>query len=324
MFRRLATAAAAAVLLTGAASAPARAQVAQLPAPVAEQAARNVAVTTEVNARVAELVTSLDQSGVAQATSMESYVAAIDGMAPQLTAARRELAGMQARLRALPELGGESGPVQLRSIDRVVDDSINFVRRVDAMLAAFPEVADGFRSNDPVKAERALGVLSSATMTLVDGQALMMRGRASLIGSDRSDYAHAEGIACLYDGLAAVMRLKLEIIEPPAAADLMQTARTCVKDQVQSGRAALVRESANRSPRPAARALEERMAEISERIFAKMDEGGDLLDDTQAVIKAGAPTDRLDVQIERFTVFERELSALGDEQGRNLIARSPG
>ena len=324
MFKRLATAAATAVLLAGGAAAPALAQVALLPVAQAEQGARNIAVATEVNGRVSQLIASLDQSEIERATSVESYIAAIDGMAPQLNSARRELAEMRSRLRALPKVGGENGPVQLRAMDQIIEDSVLFVQRVDGMLAAYPEVADGFRSNDRAKAERALGVLAGATMTLVDGQALMMRGRASLVGSDRSDYAHAEGIACLYDGMAAVMRLKLRLIEPPAAAEIVRTARTCVGDQVRSGRAALVREAANPSPRPTARALEVRLAEISGRVFTKMEEGGNLLEESLEVIKAGAGEDQVDAQMDRFIQFEMELSALGAEQGRSLIGPTPG
>ena len=324
MFKRLATAAAAAMLLAGAPVTAVNAQVVQVPAAQAEQGARNIAIATAINARAAQLVSSLDQSGIERATSVEGYVAAIDGMAPQLTAARRDLAAMRAELRALPSVGGSDGPVQLRVIDHNVADSIAFLERIDGMLAAYPEVADAFRSNDRARAERALGTLAGATMTLVDGQALMMRGRASLIGSDRSDYAHAEGIACLYDGMAAMMRLRLVLVEPEAAAQTMDTARACVEQQIHSGRAALARESAVHSARPSARDLEIRLAEISGRIFDKMAEGGDILRDGAATIRAGSGEAELNRQLDRFILFERELSALGDEQGRSLIARSPG
>lgn len=324
MIRRLATAAAAAMLLAAAPGATAGAQVAQLPVAQAEQGAKNIALATQVNARAAQLVAALDQTGIAQAASVEEYVAALDGMAPQIAAARRELARMHAELRALPRVGGEDAPVQLRAIDHIIDDSGEFLQRIDGMLAAYSDVADGFRGNDRGKAERALATLAGATMTLVDGQALMLRGRATLVGSDRSDYAHAEGLACLYDGMAVLMRLRLQFIEPAAAADTLRTARVCVADQVELGRAALLRESADRSANPTARALEVRLAEISDRIFAKIEEGGGLLEESLTVIKDGAAEEAVEAQLARFIQFEVEVAALGEEQGRSLIARSPG
>ena len=322
MFNRLSAAAAAAMLLTAAPLAAAHAQVVQVPAAQAEQGARNIARATAINARAAQLISSLDQSAIERATSVEAYAAAIDGMAPQLTSARRELASMRAELRALPSVGGSDGPVQLRVIDHNVADSAAFLERIDGMLAAYPEVADAFRSNDRARAERALATLADATMTLVDGQALMMRGRASLIGSDRSDYAHAEGIACLYDGMAAMMRLRMALVEPEAAARTIDTAQTCVEQHIQSGRAALARDGAVHSTRPSARDLEIRLAEISGRIFDKMAEGGDILRDSAATVRSGAGEAELNQELDRFVRFERELSALGDEQGRNLVARS--
>ena len=321
MLKRLATAAVAAVLL---AAGPVAAQVAQLPAALAEQGSRNIAVASRINARASELAASLDQRAVERATSVEAHVAAVDGMAPQLTAARRELAAMHAELRTLPVLGGTDGPVQLRVIDHAIADSVAFLQRIDDMLAAYPEVADGFRSNDSGRAERGLATLAAATTTLVDGQALMMRSRAALLGSDRSDYAHAEGIACLYDGMAAILRLQLGLVESGPAAAAIQTAEVCVQQQIASGRAALVRESESRSDDPVARALEVRLAEISIRIFDKMAEGGDILGDVVAVVRTGSAGAELAAQMDRFIQFERDLSALGDEQGRALIARTPG
>lgn len=302
----------------------AQAQVVQLPASSAEQAARNIAVASEVGTRASQLVTSIDQTEIMQATSVDSYVVAIDRLAPEISSARRELAEMGTRLRALPRVGGDDGPVQLRSVDHIIDDTADFLQRVDAMLAGYAEVADGFRSNDQLRAERALKTLSGATMTLIDGQALMMRGRATLVGSDRSDYAHAEGIACLYEGFAAVMRAHLELIGPDEASDRIEAARACMDQQVQSGRAALARERANPSSVPEARALEVRLAGISERVFVKMAEGRDVLGAALVIVRADGPGDALSAEIERFIQFEQELAALGQEQARNITNRSPG
>ena len=324
LFKHPVTAVLAAVLLAAAPSSAARAQVAQLPASSAEQAARNVAFASELSARASRLVTSIDQTEVLQATSVESYVAAIDGLSPEINRARGELLTMRDQLRALPRVGGEDAPVQLRAVDRIIEDTAGFLQRIDAMLAAYAEVAEGFRGDDRARAQRALDTLSGATMTLVDGQALMLRGRATLVGSDRSDYAHAEGIACLYDGFAAVMRVRLELIQPDEATDKIEAAGICVDRQVEFGRAALARERANPSRIPAARALEVRLAEISERIFSKMEEGNGVMNEVLAVLRAGGSEGDMTAQMDRFIVFERELAALGQEQARNLISRSPG
>ena len=69
--------------------------------------------------------------------------------------------------------------------------------------------------------------------------------------------------------------------------------------------------------------MEIRLADISGRIFDKMAEGGDLLRDSAAAVGAGAQEAELDGLMERFILYEQELSALGEEQGRNLIARVP-
>lgn len=324
MFRRLATVAVAAVFLVVSPAPAALAQVTQIPASSAQQAARNIEVATQVSSRAARLVTSIDQTEVTQATTVEAYVAAIDRLAPEISRARGELTAMRAQLRALPRVGGNDGPVQLRSVDHIIDDTGDFLQRVDTMLGGYAEVADGFRSNDRQRAERALKTLSGATMTLIDGQALMMRGRATLVGSDRSDYAHAEGIACLYDGFAAVMRARLDLIRPDEAETRIEAARVCMDQQIGNGRAALARERAATSSVPAVRELEVRLAEISARVFVKMEEGRDVLGEAILVVRSGGSGDRLVPPIERFVAFERELSALGAEQARNLTSRSPG
>jgi hypothetical protein len=324
MFRSLLMAAAAALFLCVSSASPARAQVVQLSEAAAERAERSIAAATRANMRAAELASALDVSQIEGATTPEAFVAGLDRMAPQIAAARSEIASLRRGLLAQPAVGGgPDAPIQLRAIDQLVSDSIGFLVNVDAMLAAYTDVADGFRSGDQTKALSALRTLSGAAMTLIDGQALMMRGRGAMFGSDRSDYFQAEGIACLYDGMAATLRAQLTLIEPADASAKLATAQSCVERQVEGGKAALVREAGSRSRNQTARALEERMAELSGRIFDSMSRGAAILGEAHAVLKSGGGDPALQAVMDRFVVFEQELAALGQEQGAALVSRGP-
>ena len=69
--------------------------------------------------------------------------------------------------------------------------------------------------------------------------------------------------------------------------------------------------------------MQTRRPHISGGIFHTRADGGDRLRDSAAAVGAGAQEAELDGLMERFILYERELSALGEEQGRNLIARVP-
>lgn len=315
MSKGLVRAAVIAAVLCVSSAAPVMAQVVQVTTEQAEKARRNIDVISRITMQGTNLASAVDARGLESVTTPEAFVAEVDRLIPGVNAARAELARLRAELAALPPVAGPNDPVQLRAIDHIAVDADGYLARLDGMFAAYPDVADAFRSNDQDRAMAALKRLASSAMTVVDGQALMFRTRSALVGSDRSDYAHAQAIACLYDGFGGVMRAQMALLPPDEAADVIDRAVACVETQLETGRAALARERANPSASSTARAIERRLADISDRVFVQIEAGGQTLDQTADLIRAGADAAAMDAATERFAAIEEAIAALGVEQG---------
>ncbi|HYC68319.1 hypothetical protein [Brevundimonas sp.] len=260
-----------------------------------------------VTALLVKVSSDPDYAGARSADEMR---AAIAGMRGDLAASRREIRGIVARLNALPRIAGENAPVELRLVDRVVTDIAAFSGEVDGLLATVENFGDALEAGDEARIQQAAGALMRGSVTVIEGQSLMLRARLPMMPSDSSGFAQVTSLACFYEGFADFQRGIVGLVRLEAAGVGMERAVSCMTGENARGMAAIEREGAIEFSDARLTAMRDGVAPIRRSMFKELDDAAALLDEARRALVRGDTAESLTKFAQRTTAFEQRYQAL--------------
>lgn len=313
--RRLSTALAAltlgfAPLAAQAAPAAAPPQVI-VPEAQGEAALEHMRQATSAAERVTALLVKVSTDpAYAAARTPEEMRVAIAGMRDDLAASRQEIRTIVARLNALPPVADEDDHAELQLVDRVVTDIAAFSTDVDQLLGTVETLGDALEAGDEARIQQAAITLMRGSVTVIEGQSLMLRARLPMLPSDSSGFAQVTSLACFYEGFANFQRGMLGLVRPETAGAGMERAVACMTGENARGVAAVERETALEHGDPRLNALRDGLAPVHQSMFKELDDAAQLLDEARRALVRGDTPESLTKFAQRTTAFEQRYQAL--------------
>ncbi len=302
----------------------ASAQVSYLPQAQQQMAVQNASAVLSAGQQISAILTPvMSDPGLLSARSQEQFVAALVRLLPQIAEGRRQLATIRTQLGDLPRLGEPGGPLALIGVDRAVANMIELTRLADGILADHEALADAIEKRDQQAIEAVSRSLLRGPILLLEANAVSMRGQLSLVGSDTSEYAVMEGMACFYDGLAAFYGGIYGASARSDAAATMKEARTCMIKQIENGRANLAREARNVPEDATGRRMFQQATSVIDEMFDYQVTGADLLAEAHASLLEGWSMDQL-IQAYDTRAIEFQLGFSGLQQRIVRINQTQG
>lgn len=310
--RKLISAALAAAVLSVAA--PAAAQVVALaPGEQSDQAIRNLEIAMQDAGRISAISTNvLTDPALATAPTLEALAKLIEPRRPQIHGARMELQAIRSRLLAMPSVSTPSDPVQLRLADQSVRDVGSMAGRVDALMAEMLSLADAVRDGDRASSVRAALAIQAGAVTLMEGQALMLRVQAASLPADGSSFGQLTAMACLSEGVAALQGSLYQTLDRTTAARRIREGRACVVENVALALAAVERERGADLP-PSVAELARQMEPLTLQILDELDRGAAVLGASAEAVSRG---EGLQMLMPRLTEFQTTMAAIQSITGR--------
>ena len=301
-------------VVLGLAALPASAARAQVLVPQAQgdMAFDHMRKATAAAERVTEiLLQTVGDPDYSSARDANQLSAAIAGMRPGLAAGRSEIRQISAQLDALPRISTASDPVELRIVDRTVTDISAFSLRIEAFLGVLEDLGDALQAGDQQRSQRLAVSLMSGSVSVVEGQALMLRARLPMMPSDSSAFAQVSGLACFYDGFAALQEGAFEIVPRSEAGVAMSAASACMTGQIANGREAVEREALAPMDAPVLERIRDALTPVHRAMFEELKNGLAILTEARASLLDGASMESLLTNYgDRTTVFEQRFQTL--------------
>jgi hypothetical protein len=276
-----------------------------------ETAFEHMRQATEAAERVTALLVKVSTDpAYAGARSPEEMRVAIAGMRGDLAASRQEIRTIVARLNALPAVADADDHAELQLVDRVVTDIAAFSVDVDQLLGTVEALGDALEAGDEARIQQAAITLMRGSVTVIEGQSLMLRARLPMLPSDSSGFAQVTSLACFYEGFANFQRGMLGLARLEAAGAGMDRAVTCMTAENVRGVAAIEREMALELGDPRLTALRDGLAPVHQSMFKELEGAAALLDEARRALVRGDSPESLTKFAQRTTDFEQRYQAL--------------
>ncbi len=293
-------------------AAPASAQITVVPPDQQRAAVAHAGVAVAAGQRItAILMPLMENPELAAARTPEQLLDVLTRMLPQIAAGRQELQAIEQELSALPTLAGPDVHPEIAMVDNAVANMIRVASHADGVLADHAELADALRKRDYERVEALVQSLVKASVVIMESQAVSMRGQLPLMGSDSSQYAILSGMACFYEGAAALQRGAYGMVSRAEAARQISTAQQCIEEQIETGRRNLAIEAATPPPHPALRQMHSQIIPAMEAFLDHLVSGADIMADARISMMEGWSQERLfEVYNPRVLEFQLGLQPL--------------
>lgn len=304
---------------------PASAQVSTMPQAQQQLAMRNVGAVLSAGQDIsAILIPIMNDPGLASARTKEQFSAALTQLLPKIADGRRQVVSIRAGLEQLPKVSEPGGLPALVGVDNAVENMIALSFLADGILADHEALAEAIAAKDQVRIDAVSRSLMKGPILLLEANAVSMRSQLSLIGSDSSEYALLEGMACFYDGAAAFYDGAYGFSTRDDAAAKMGSARTCMISQVEDGRASLAVEAQNVPSAPTAQRMHQQVLSVIGEMFDHQATGADLLAEAHDALLDGRSMAELvrtyDARIITFQLgfggLQQRIVTINQNQGR--------
>ena len=294
---------------------PAEAQV-RVPHAQADAAVSRLQKATSGAERITTLLVGVvNDPAYLAAQTPEEMAEAIAGLGPQTNEARRQIRAIGAELAGLRPVAGPSDPVELRMTDKVVADIAALAVKVDDLLGEFLELGDALAKGDQARVERAGRSVMQGSISVVQAQALMLRGRLAMVPSDASAYGRINALACFYDGLSGFQQGTYELVSRTDAIKLVASARNCMTSSLARGRASLDREATETLADPGLMRLRSSLAPVHHSLLDELEVGAAILGRLQASLVDGDDAVTAgDRHGQAIIAFERRLQTLARQE----------
>jgi hypothetical protein len=294
---------------------PAEAQV-RVPHAQADAAVSRLQKATSGAEQITTLLVGIvNDPAYLAAQTPEEVAEAIAALGPQTNEARRQIRAIGAELASLRPVAGSSDPVELRMTDRVVDDIASLAVQVDDLLGEFLDLGDALAKGDQVRVERAGRSVMRGSVSVVQAQALMLRGRLAMVPSDASAHGRINALACFYDGLSGFQQGIYELVSRTDAIKLVASARNCMTSSVATGRVSLDRETTETLADPGLMRLRASLAPVHRSLFDELDAGAAVLGRLQASLaNSDDAVTAGDRHGQAIIAFEQRLQALARQE----------
>ncbi|WP_226636362.1 hypothetical protein [Brevundimonas poindexterae] len=275
-------------------AAPASAQITVVPPDQQRAAVAHAGVAVAAGQRItAILMPLMENPELAAARTPEQLLDVLTRMLPQIAAGRQELQAIEQELSALPTLAGPDVHPEIAMVDNAVANMIRVASHADGVLADHAELADALRKRDYERVEALVQSLVKASVVIMESQAVSMRGQLPLMGSDSSQYAILSGMACFYEGAAALQRGAYGMVSRAEATRQLATAQQCIEEQIETGRRNLAIEAATPPPHPALRQMHSQIIPAMEAFLDHLVSAADIMADARISMMEGWSQERL-------------------------------
>ena len=267
---------------------PASAQMTTMPRAQQQLAMRNIGAVMSAGQDIsAILIPIMNDPGLASARTKDQFSAALTRLLPSIADGRSELASIRAGLQQLPKIGEPGGLPALIGVDNAVENMLALSLLADGILADYEALAEAIAADDQLRIDAVSRSLLKGPILLLEANAVSMRSQLPLIGSDSTEYALLEGMACFYDGAAAFYDGAYGFSTREDAAASMASAQTCMVSQIEDGRANFAAESRNVPPVPTAQRMYQQVIPVIGAMFDHQATGADLLAEARGALMEG-------------------------------------
>jgi hypothetical protein len=174
------------------------------------------------------------------------------------------------------------------SVNQVLTDARTFGSRVEAVLVDTRAASQALKAGDRAQTQKSLAAMSASAITLIDGQAMILRARKPFFEAGNSNRDQLEAMATVYDGTTFILKAGLGLAPASQTVAGVRDARDRVLAVVASGRAKLqVELAAAAKARGEERKAIERDSAYQARIFDSLVESATVLGRTADRIQSG-------------------------------------
>jgi hypothetical protein len=251
---------------------------ASLPPPVQASSELDVA-KARINAAVDALdeisssMGKIDRSAIRQGKTVAELANILDA---QVAEAQATADSGARKLDAVQPLPADNAHAE--TVNMVLTDARTFSSRVQAVLADTRSLSRALKAGDNAQLQKFLAAMSASAITLIDGQAIILRARKTFYDADDSSHDQLEAMASVCDATIFILKAGLRLSPPAQTAAPIRAARDRVAAAVASGRAKLRDERAKAAKaRDPDRKVLERDADYQARIFDSLTESVKIL-----------------------------------------------
>ena len=174
------------------------------------------------------------------------------------------------------------------SVNQVLTDARTFGSRVEAVLVDTRAASRALKAGNRAQTQKSLAAMSASAITLIDGQAMILRARKTFFDVGNSNQDQLEAMATVYDGTTFILKAGLGLAPASETVAGVRDARDRVLAAVASGRAKLqVELAAAAKARGEERKALERDNAYQARIFDSLVESATVLGRTADRIQSG-------------------------------------
>ena len=282
------------------------------PAPASSEmdvARARINAAVEAMDEIASSLGKIDQSAIRRGKTAAQMAAILD----QQVAEAQVIADRGAhKLAAVQPLPGDNALAT--TTNQVLADARLYGRRVEAVLADTRAASQALKTGNQAQVRKSLAAMSASAITLIDGQAIILRARKTFYDADDSNRDQLEAMATVYDGTIFILKAALHLTPPPQTAGPIRAARDGVLVAVASGRAKMQIELAAAAK---ARGQERKALELDNayqaRIFDSLTQSAAILGRTADRIESG-DLSGVRIEIEALKVEEDNQQNLIVEQ----------
>jgi hypothetical protein len=153
---------------------------------------------------------------------------------PTFHAARTKLRATRDRLDALQPYKG-SDPYENELSVKLLKESREYAKRIDEVLASCETLMLAIIDKDVERVETAMAEVQQASVVLVEGQLVMVRGRQALFDRDDPNRYILGSMENLYEGMRAALYLSFETVSERQAVRSMRSAARLCRERVEAG-----------------------------------------------------------------------------------------
>lgn len=153
---------------------------------------------------------------------------------PKFQATRARLNDVKARLAAYPAYRGNAEDTRIAAA--VLTDMRNYASRVEGAVGVMDDLMGAVIARDDSRTQALLLKIRDATVLLVEGQLVMVKGRQAIFSRDDTEYYLLGAMSALYEGMAGAMHVAFGSKSPAEAATAMRASARKCRELIAAGR----------------------------------------------------------------------------------------